>query len=109
MHAESNSCDSGNREQAGVSEDNPQPDPARGTSQVNRIPHVAVEADNDQPLWRGEWRRSPVPSPAKIPNATQGDCESNDRREGGYPTPMGCAGQFDLELMLVAQSRLSWA
>jgi hypothetical protein len=29
VHAESNCCDGGNREQAGVSEDNPQPEPAR--------------------------------------------------------------------------------
>src|SRR5579872_5791802 len=46
MHAESNNCNSGNRQQAGVSEDNPQPDPARGKAHIHGIAHVAVEAYN---------------------------------------------------------------
>src|SRR5215469_18295631 len=87
MNAESNSCDGGNCQQVRVSEDNPQSDPTRGEAHVHGIAHVAVEAYNHQALRRRNRGRSPVPGPAKIPNATQGNCESNDRREGGEPTP----------------------
>src|SRR5215470_11789617 len=58
MHAESNCCNGGNREQVGVSEDNPQPNPAHGEAHVHGIAHVAVEAYNHQALRRSYWRRS---------------------------------------------------
>ena len=71
MHAGSNCCDGGNRQQVRVSEDNPQSDPAHGETHVHGIAHVAVEAYDHQALrWR-DRRRSPMPRPAKIPNATQ--------------------------------------
>ena len=46
MHAESNCCDRGNRQQVRVSEDNPQSDPTRGEAHVHGNAHVAVEAYN---------------------------------------------------------------
>src|SRR5215467_16122468 len=58
---------------------------------------MAVEAYNYQALRRSHRCRSPVSSPAKIPNATQGNGESQHRREGGEPTPMSCAHHFDRE------------
>ena len=97
MHAESNGYDGGNREQVGVSKDNPQPDPAYCEPYVHGIAHVAVEAHNYQALRRCDRRRSPVSSPAKIPNATQSNCESQHRREGGEPTPMGSARHLHAE------------
>ena len=81
--AESHRCDGGNREQVGVSEDNPQPDPARGKAHVHGIAHVAVEAHDHQALRRRDRRWSPVSRPAKIPNTTQRNCESQNRRQGG--------------------------
>src|SRR5579864_6319807 len=96
MHAESNCCDGGNREQAGVSEDDPQPDPARGKADVHGIAHVTIEAYNNQALRRRDRRRRPVSSPTKIPNATQGNCESQHRWQGGEPTPMSCT-RLDVE------------
>jgi hypothetical protein len=91
MHAESNCCDGGNRQYVGVSEDNPQPDPTHCEPFVHGIAHVAVEAYNYQAPRRRDRRRRPVSSPTKIPNATQSDGESQDRREGGKPTPVGSA------------------
>src|SRR5579864_2935718 len=96
MHAESSCCDGGNREQAGVSEDNPQPDPARGKAHVHGIAPVAVEAYNYQALRRRDRRRRPVSGPAKIPNATQRNGESQYRWQGGEPTPMSCT-RLDVE------------
>src|SRR6516162_6672886 len=58
---------------------------------------MAVEAYNDQALRRRYRCRSPVSGPAKIPNATQGNGESQHRGEGGEPTPMSCAHHFDSE------------
>ncbi len=96
MHTESNSCNGGNRQWVGVSEDNPQPDPPRGKAHVHGIADVAVEAYNYQALrWRDRCR-SAVTGPAKIPNATQRNRESHDRRYGGKPAPMSCI-RFDVE------------
>lgn len=76
MHAESNCCDGGYCQQVRVSEDNPQSDPTGGEAHVHGIAHVAVEADNHQALRRRNRGRSPVPGPAKISHATQGNRES---------------------------------
>src|SRR5579864_6312934 len=97
MHAESNCCDGSNREQAGVSEYDPQPDPARGKAHVHGIADVAVEAYNYQALRRRDRCRSAVSGPAKIPNATQRNCESQHRRESGEPTPVGRARHLHAE------------
>src|SRR5215467_1512756 len=58
---------------------------------------MAVEAYNYQALRRRYRCGSAVSGPAKIPNATQGNGESQHRREGGEPMPMGCARDFDSE------------
>ncbi len=80
MHAESDCCHGGNREQVGVSEDNPQPDPAHREPNVHGIAHMAVEAYNHQALRRRDRRRSPVSRPAK--SQTQRTATANPKTDG---------------------------
>src|SRR5438874_12636261 len=44
MHPEGNGCHRGDRYRIGVSENDPQPDPANREAHVHRVTHVAVEA-----------------------------------------------------------------
>src|SRR5437588_11914534 len=44
MHAESDGCDCRDHSRVGMSENDPQPDPANCETHVHRVTHVAVEA-----------------------------------------------------------------
>src|SRR5437899_2526238 len=44
MHAESDGCDCRDHSRVGMSENDPQPDPANREAHVHRVTHVAVEA-----------------------------------------------------------------
>lgn len=85
MHAQSNCCNGGNRQQVGVSEDDPQSDPAHCEPYIHRIAHLAVGAYNHQALGGAIGAGVPCPVDLKVPNATQGNGESQHRRQGGEP------------------------
>jgi hypothetical protein len=59
-----------------VSEDDPEADPAGGKAHVHGVANVAVEADNDQALGRGDGDGGAAAGPAEIPDAAQGYGES---------------------------------
>jgi hypothetical protein len=76
MNAEGNGDHDRNSQRVSVPEHNPQADPARREAQVHGVPHVAVEAHNDQALGRSDRGWCATSRPTEVPNAAEGDSET---------------------------------
>src|SRR5262249_60504543 len=81
----------------GVPEDPPQPNPPCCEAHVHGVPHVAVETHYYQSLWRSDRSRCAVSRPPEVPDAAQGNRESQHRRKRSQPTSMCCARHFHAE------------
>src|SRR3989442_15114363 len=97
VYAEGNGRHGSNQTWFGVSEYNPQPNPAGGEAEVHGIPHVAVETHHHQSLRGGDWGRCSASRPAEVPNAAQSDSESQHRRKRTQPSPLRRARQLHAE------------
>src|SRR5260221_10125262 len=94
MHAEGNGCDRGDQSGIGVTENYPEADPSCGEAYVHWVAHVAVETDYDQVLRRSDGSGRAAADPAEVPDAAQGDCESERGGNGGEPSPACSALHF---------------
>src|SRR5262249_53274425 len=100
MHTESNSRNGDNCQWVGMSEGDPQPDPAYGKPHVHGIAHMAVEADAHQPprgRGGGVGGRSPAPPQTKTTTAPRGNGEPKQSGEGGPQPQRACPRHFDSE------------
>src|SRR4029077_7871663 len=97
VHAQRNRRYGDDHSERGVSEDSPQPNPSNCEAHVHRVPHVAIEADRDKPLRRGDRRRSSTSRPAKIPHTAQSHRESHHRWDLRKPSPARCPCCFHPE------------
>src|SRR5271167_2917353 len=97
MYGECNRYHGSNRHWVGLSEYNPQPDPSPCEALVHGVPHVAVETHHYQSFRRSDRGRCAASRPAEVPDAAQGNSESQHRRKCSQPSPMCCAHHFHAE------------
>src|SRR6516164_4538574 len=97
MDAEGHGGDGRDGDGVGVTEDDPEADPASGETDVHGIAHVAVKADNDQALGWSDGSGGAAPGPAEVPYASQGDGKSKHRGDGSEPSPACGARGFHAE------------
>lgn len=57
------------RDEIRPSEDDPKPNPSYEEPQVHRVPHVAIQPDDNQPLRRSNRRRRALSRPTEVPHA----------------------------------------
>src|SRR5262249_2519079 len=73
VHPNGNCRNSGDQSVIGMCKDDPQPDPARGETDIHRIANVTIEADYDQALRWSNGRWCTASCPAEVPDATERD------------------------------------
>src|SRR5215472_14827234 len=76
-----------------MSEDDPKADPSGGEAEVHWVAHVAVGTDDHQMLRRSDRSGCAAAGPAEVPDAAQGDCETQHGGNSGQPAPARGSGQ----------------
>src|SRR6266852_6115914 len=97
MYAEGNRRHGGNRHWVSVSEDDPQPDPKNGQTNIHRVAHIAVKAHHHEVFRWSHRRWCSLSRPPEIPNAAQSNCESQHRRDCRQPSPTRRPRRFHAE------------
>ena len=75
------------RGRIGAAKDDPEADPAGEEADVHWIADVAVKADDYQALRGSDGSGRAATGPAEIPDAAEGDSETEDGGNGGEPAP----------------------
>ncbi len=89
MDAKDDGCGGDDYYGIGLTENDPEADPADEEAHVHGIADVAVKTNYNQILRRRDGRGCAVAGAAEVPDAAECDGETDDRRGGEEPVPGG--------------------
>src|SRR4029077_146606 len=97
MDGERGGGDCGDESRVGMTEDDPQADPADRKANIHPVPHITIKSHDYQALGRNHRGGRAAPGPAEIPHTAERDRESEYRWDRGQPAPAGLACGVDLK------------
>src|SRR5215469_2298723 len=103
MYPEGDGSESSDQPWVGMSEDDPKADPSGGEAEVHWVAHVAVGTDDHQMLRRSDRSGCAAAGPAEVPDAAQGDGETQHGGNSGQPAPARGTGDLHAEAEPVRQ------